>query len=99
MLLYHDGNFMQALEGPEAQVRQVYRRISEDPRHDGCIVLIQQPVPERTFGNWSMGFRDSRSQEVCTHEGYSDFLNPSAPLPRDASRAWKLLSSFRQSLR
>ena len=99
LLFFHDGNFMQVLEGPEANVRQAYQRISQDPRHRGCIVLIQQPVPERTFGDWAMGFRDSRSAEVRLPEGYRDYLNPGAPLPRDASRAWQLLSSFKQSLR
>lgn len=99
MLLYHDGNFMQVLEGREADVLQVYERISRDPRHKRCLILTRQAVAERTFGDWSMGFRDSRSPEVRTHEGYSSYLNPGASLPQDPSRAWKLLSSFRQSVR
>lgn len=98
LLLYHDGNFMQVLEGPEAVVRATYARIERDSRHRGCIILIQQNIAARTFGDWSMAFRelDLSPGEVA---GFSEFLNADASLPRDPSRAWKLLTSFRAGLR
>jgi len=35
MLLYKDGNFMQALEGNEDVVRGLHAKIALDPRHRG----------------------------------------------------------------
>src|SRR3954470_3384019 len=64
MLLYRDGNFMQALEGEEAAVNSAYIRISKDPRHEGLITMIKEPISERNFADWSMGFRNLDSSEV-----------------------------------
>ena len=33
MLLYHDGNFFQVLEGDRDAVIGVFRRVERDPRH------------------------------------------------------------------
>ena len=102
LLLYNDGNIVQALEGPEEAVRTVHQRIVRDPRHRGCITLIQAPITERTFAGWSMGFRNLDSPEVAATPGFSDFLNqrrqPDRGL-RDPNRAWQLLTSFRRTLR
>ena len=102
LLLYHDGDFMQLLEGEEAQVRALYVRIERDERHKGCILLIAGPVAERTFPDWSMGFRELSSPEVKAMPGYSEFLNPGtrgSAFPTDPSRALKLLRLFREQLR
>jgi hypothetical protein len=39
MLLYHDGNFMQVLEGPPDVLDALYQRVCADPRHHGVIKL------------------------------------------------------------
>lgn len=41
ILLYHDGNFMQLLEGAESSVQSTYESIARDPRHQGCLILLQ----------------------------------------------------------
>ena len=102
LLLYHDGNFMQLLEGEEGQVRATYARILRDPRHGGCMALIKGPVAERTFPDWSMGFRDLASPEVNGTPGYDGFMDPgphSQVLPTDPGRALNLLRLFREKLR
>ncbi len=75
MLLYKDGSFMQALEGEESVVRDLYARISRDPRHRGVLTLIEGERKERSFGDWSMGFQDLSSPEARATPGYSEFLN------------------------
>jgi hypothetical protein len=57
LLLFHDGNFLQTLEGDEQAVRRIYARIECDPRHGGCIVLERRSVPSRLFGEWAMACR------------------------------------------
>ena len=102
MLLYHDGNFMQLLEGEEEQVGKTHSRIVQDPRHRGCLTLIHGSIAERTFPTWSMGFRNLASTELSCTEGYNSVLNLGSteqPFPRDGNRALKLLSTFRDNLR
>ena len=56
LLLYHDGNIFQVLEGPEDAVRTCYGRIEQDLRHTGCIVLLSQPAQGRNFASWDMAY-------------------------------------------
>lgn len=99
LLLYKDGNFLQLLEGEEAQVRQLYQRIEADPRHGGSIVMIDGEVPERLFQDWSMGFRNLSDPEVRSTPGFSDYMNQrsgQSEWPDDASGAIDLIQIFRQ---
>jgi len=42
MLMYHDGAFLQALEGDELSVRGVFKRIEKDVRHAQVTILRNQ---------------------------------------------------------
>jgi hypothetical protein len=58
MLVYSDGDFLQALEGEPSAVIEAYERISIDPRHRGIEVLQRGlGYGDRLFPAWSMGFR------------------------------------------
>lgn len=54
MLLYDEGRFFQALEGPPAALAQIWTSIQRDPRHRGIEVLSQRIVPARLFSEWDM---------------------------------------------
>lgn len=56
LLLIHEGNVMQVLEGPEDAVQRCFGRIARDPRHRSTIVLSEGPASERLFADWSMGY-------------------------------------------
>jgi hypothetical protein len=56
LLLYSHGRYVQVLEGAEGDVRAVYARIQQDPRHDQVVTLCQGPGPQRRFADWHMGF-------------------------------------------
>jgi hypothetical protein len=58
MLLKLDDHFLQLLEGREADVRQLFRRISCDARHQILGIIEEAPAPHRLFADWPMGFRD-----------------------------------------
>jgi hypothetical protein len=101
MLLYKDGNFMQALEGPNRAVRDLYETIAGDPRHRGVMLLLQQEVAERQFPGWSMAFRNLHQTVPGDVPGYSDFLNESltsSSFQSDPTRAQKLLLAFRRTM-
>jgi len=57
MLLYSDGNFMQALAGEAAMVDALAEKIAQDPRHHAMKVMLRQPIEQRQFSGWSMALR------------------------------------------
>lgn len=94
LLLYKGGNIMQVIEGEETTVKSLYQRIECDPRHYGHIVLVQGPIGQRNFPDWTMGFRDLGDDSVRALPGFSEFLN--TPLTQSVgSRAERLLHVFR----
>ena len=102
MLAYRDGNFMQVLEGEEEPVLALEGIIGQDPRHTGMQRLIKSAIPERAFGSWSMGFKNTTGLAEANEPGYIPFWNmPLTDLEfaNDPSKAQKLLLSFRQSMR
>ena len=66
LMIYHEGNFFQVLEGPEEEVSALYDRICSDSRHRQQILLWQGSVGERAFPDWRMGF--SRFEQVAAAE-------------------------------
>ena len=101
MLLYKDGNFMQVIEGEEPAVRKLHTKISHNPRHDGLITLLERPIEQRQFTDWSMGFKDLSDPDLRDVPGYTEFLTApltSAEFASNPSRAQKLLLSFKQKM-
>jgi hypothetical protein len=100
MLLYKDGNIMQVLEGDCEQVERRFQVISCDARHRGMIVIERSEIPQRQFGDWSMGFRDLADPELKTVSGFSEYFNKSLALEdfaNDASATRELLQFFAAS--
>jgi len=56
VLLYANDRFFQVLEGPEAAVKATAARIGRDPRHTTMDVLLDEPISERQYAQWSMGY-------------------------------------------
>lgn len=101
MLLYKDGNFMQALKGPDDAVLQWFDTIQRDERHHRVIQLLRGPIERREFPSWSMGFHNLRDAGLERTPGYSPFMNEaltSAGFQNDPTRAQKLLRIFRRKM-
>lgn len=75
MLLYHNGSFIQALEGAQTEVELIYERIGKDPRHTESRILFRGEVFERDFDGWSMGFYRSKQSQSENLEGFHQFLS------------------------
>ena len=58
LLIYHDGNFLQVLEGPSEAVQASYTRIMQNWRHKGATVLLREEVETRAFPEFSMACAD-----------------------------------------
>jgi len=97
MLLYYKGSFFQVLEGEEAVIETLYSKIAEDPRHGKLIKLIQAPINERIFAQWSMGYPAVTVKELATLPGLNDFFTSGKAFYEiSAGRAKNLLAAFKQ---
>jgi hypothetical protein len=98
MLLYRTGYFIQALEGEEDRVKALYQKIARDPRHRNVLMIYNGSITERSFTNWSMGFKNLDEVDPSKLEGYTDFLqSPASPeMIGDGSRAKAFLELFKE---
>ncbi len=75
LLLYHDGNIIQILEGPEAAVKTLYAKIEKDRRHKGISLICSKAIEARDFPDYRMGFKrmkgETLEQEIT---GFSDLV-------------------------
>jgi hypothetical protein len=55
-LIYHNGEFIQILEGEEKAVKALYAKISKDPRHHNVTILMDGKTDKRVFQDWSMAY-------------------------------------------
>ncbi|MDQ5882224.1 MAG: hypothetical protein QG616_2056 [Pseudomonadota bacterium] len=90
VLLYHDGNFMQLLQGPVSDVRNIYSAIESDPRHHMVIPIVNETGLPREFADWAMacGRLDARAWETLISK-----LSPDGSALSDGSAA-SILKSF-----
>lgn len=70
------GSFMQLLEGEEAEVEALRRRIFADRRHHTQIVIDRAPVVERSFADWSMAFREVSDETLCNFPEFARLGHP-----------------------
>jgi len=100
MLLYKNGNFMQAFEGEEKKAAWLHDKILADPRHRNIITLLEEPLEKRRFDGWSMSFQNVDLLSEDERAAFSPFL--SQPFYKNyfganPNNALKLLLSFRKS--
>lgn len=54
VLFYHEGHFLQVIEGAEDTLRSLMRNIEADPRHSDISYLIDTKTESRGFRQWNM---------------------------------------------
>ncbi len=72
MLLYADGNFIQVLEGENEAIDSLYSKITNDRRHNSFSVLINSEIKQRSFADWSMGFKKISKEDFSQIEGFKN---------------------------
>ena len=96
MLLYIEGNFFQVLEGEAEAVDALYTGIMRDPRHTRVTLIIREPIAQRDFSEWTMGFSVVDRLDAGQVIGENDFFRKASCIDNlDAGRAKKLLAAFR----
>jgi len=90
---------MQTLEGPEIAVKILLKKIKSDPRHRRFTLLMETSILERSFENWSMGFKRITQETSINVPGYhdsDDFSLMSSQFVQNPLRSLELLLSFKQ---
>jgi hypothetical protein len=97
MLLYHEGSFIQILEGPQQVVQSLYAKIAEDPRHTNAMLLFKFEAPERSFDRWTMGFHQLEKSAAKPPPGLNRFLENGASgiTSEDGEKIRDVLLGFR----
>jgi hypothetical protein len=70
VLLYSEGTFLQVLEGNEEDLDSIFGEIQKDRRHKNIIALIDEPISEKNFADWSMGFASVKQDKAEGLIGY-----------------------------
>lgn len=96
VLMFHDGLFLQVLEGPDPDIEQLLARLRMDGRHREVRILLDELTSERHFPDWSMALVDlaDLSEEdrwLCRH---LDRPLPELTSPELADRIRRLIRSF-----
>lgn len=100
LLIVSGKRILQILEGRESAVRELYGKISGDPRHTITRLVSTVEDEERMLLTWNMVVRDVGSvpADVLTlyHELYDEFLNDKDPrsITIDDVDFLKMLSLF-----
>jgi Sensors of blue-light using FAD len=79
MLLYRDGFFIQALEGEQETIENLFATIAKDERHRDVILVYSSPIKQRGFPDWTMGFNRIDDNDAGIIKGYTDFLKQPTP--------------------
>jgi hypothetical protein len=77
MMLYSDGNIVQAIEGKKDAINDTFSRILVDMRHVGVYVVLDQKVDRRDFETWSFGFMNIKRSAIENWDLKGDLFNAS----------------------
>ena len=73
LLLYSEGNFIQILEGSKVDIQETFEKIKLDTRHKNIITIINEPIKNRTFSDWRMGYSLLDPSFLNTHPEINPF--------------------------
>ena len=99
-LLITDDEFVQALEGPEPVVRELYTKINKDKRHEHVELLESGDVSGRVLGRWAMAkvAADGEPDIPLLTNVDKGGISPAQPRPGTEAQE-TVLAVMRQSLR
>jgi diguanylate cyclase (GGDEF)-like protein/PAS domain S-box-containing protein len=69
-LVYHQGVFIQYVEGPKDKVKRLYRNISRDTRHHDVTLLAEGTSVKRLFLGWAMGSHRLDGNDIAKLAGF-----------------------------
>ena len=74
LLVYHQSEFMQLLEGSKAEIFSLYETICKDERNQQNRLMWDGPIAQKSFEDWSMAFLAPSELSLEGKPAYSSFL-------------------------
>ena len=102
MMIYHDREIIQILEGEKDIVQALFQTIFNDSRHSSVDLFYQGEIKNRAFSNWSMAFKLLDEDMIKTiedgYEGSNQDASPVFMLKNSRNRGTKTFLSLRGGL-
>ncbi|MCG9964304.1 BLUF domain-containing protein [Shewanella cutis] len=102
MLVYHNREIMQILEGEELKVRGLFQTIFRDERHTSVEVFYQGNIDHRAFSEWSMAFKlldeNTVKKMLIGYENFNPAKSPISMIASSPNRGKKTFLKLRDSL-
>lgn len=103
LLITHNRQFFQCLEGPKDLLEKRFGRIARDPRHSGLAIVGKGPIKERSFPSWKMAFESPEKLPFAARQSVFaiyDLVPPRSPDrsedPTTQAQIRQFLASFGQ---
>ncbi len=97
ILLFREGSFFQVLEGDREAIEALFEKISLDKRHNRIRKILIEPIDERGFAAWTMGYPKITSKELAEIPGLNDFFSRGKSyLELEEGNAKTLLAAFKE---
>jgi hypothetical protein len=74
MLLLVDPSFLQVLEGTNDHIDELFERIRTDRRHTRALLLLREPIEQRSFPDWTMGATTATLADLEEAVGINNFF-------------------------
>ncbi|MEP2651618.1 MAG: BLUF domain-containing protein [Paraglaciecola sp.] len=99
MLCYDKQYFLQALEGEQKALNELYLDIADDARHDEVVIISYDEVTQPSFPQWKMGYAASSTQfaTLLKELGQKDFA-PADMNPKQALTFLQKMSKFQSEV-
>lgn len=68
VLFFHQGRFLQIIEGPHNYIEYLMERIQLDPRHKNIKTILDKEVNKRGFPDWNMDVFHLSEEEQISEE-------------------------------
>ena len=98
ILIYHQREIIQILEGEKSVVEALFQTIVEDVRHTRVGVFYEGDIQEKAFKDWSMAFKSLDEEAVNKitrgYEGLNNTLSPIHMLKESNNRGKKVFISL-----
>ena len=102
MMIYHDREIMQILEGEKEDVKALFQTILEDNRHTSVNVFYQGDIGERAFSGWSMALKvlDEKTIKMVAvdYEGSGQKVSAISMLVDNQNRGKKTFLSLLETI-
>ena len=98
ILLYHEGEIMQIIEGEKEIIYELFEKIKVDKRHINVIKLNEFKIVKRAYEEWSMSFMQVSINDLVSVKGYLDLTDYESGLPKATDKSTylrMLINSFK----